>query len=914
MRPMGRIFSSCIHFSLYQGYPKVHGRRECAPPFMHRNSPAANNCAEREKQNMKKLIMAIAMAMVTAIATATNLTDGLVGYWPFDGDAKDYSGNGNHGTTYGVTLTADRSGKAGCAYNFDGASYVEVPGSSSLQISSSITLAAWVKPTEYGHNTIDTSAFVTILQGNGYSFQFGIVSGVPLSRALVYGLGSDAISDIQMPGLNAWHFVALSFNAGIMKYYKNGSLVASKNVGGTVSPSSGNLLIGVHPSGDYEYHIGAMEEVAIWNRQLSSSEIASFYNSGLKACKVSFNPNDGTGSMDEANTLSGKSLTLPANQFTRSGYVFLGWALAPDGEVVYRDGEEIEVNSNMTLYAVWERNAQDFVVRLHGNGGETGGGDLILDVNFYLDESNALPVNPFMCDRSKFLGWSVGTDNFDWSIGSGLSELISDGGSITVTEDNLLYWAAHDGAEVIDGIPTLHLYAIWETEVTTTFFNSGKPSSNASLAPPDLANHLRFRFGYESSGVWHLSGETVKLPPGKHQISCRVDSGYEWYPRTWQLLDSLGAPIGTSAGGAAADFVIESAHSIVVPSDRTAALSLFVQVLAAEEKVGFVMFQCADAMTAAQKAAWPDFPTFDVSKVKITLRPSSGGGAGLVMRIGEWEELPVGEYLWNAEYADKAGSMEIPYWETSDYRSITVEEGRSLPVEIPFLPFGREGAHSFAKLSFDGNGSNVQLGEMWFVAGSQTFSQFSVDKFSENRIPVSTRPGDLYSYDWLCNTAGGQQKIRIDSLQALRNFVVRWLNNNPPTRRFSFVADWEKQETWLREKASKAMTANSGNYEAVAAMPAANGCRTVGECYALGIDPEDPDDDFRIANFEMKDGKPVITLNHTEDGSGNSFATRIRTLGAKELGAAAQWDDVTDLQDYGAEQGYRFFKVDVELP
>jgi hypothetical protein len=47
-------------------------------------------------------------------------TNGLVGWWPFNGNANDESGNGNHGTVNGATLTSDRSGAAGKAYSFDG--------------------------------------------------------------------------------------------------------------------------------------------------------------------------------------------------------------------------------------------------------------------------------------------------------------------------------------------------------------------------------------------------------------------------------------------------------------------------------------------------------------------------------------------------------------------------------------------------------------------------------------------------------------------------------------------------------------------------------------------------------------------------------------------------------------------------
>ena len=47
------------------------------------------------------------------------LTNGLVAYYPFNGNANDESGHGNNGTVYGATLTADRFGRANSAYSFD---------------------------------------------------------------------------------------------------------------------------------------------------------------------------------------------------------------------------------------------------------------------------------------------------------------------------------------------------------------------------------------------------------------------------------------------------------------------------------------------------------------------------------------------------------------------------------------------------------------------------------------------------------------------------------------------------------------------------------------------------------------------------------------------------------------------------
>ncbi|MBK7429462.1 MAG: hypothetical protein IPI62_00575 [Bacteroidetes bacterium] len=60
-------------------------------------------------------------------------SNGLVGWWPFNGNANDESGNGNSGTVNGATLVNDRYGNPSKAYNFNGINnFIEIPHSSSL--------------------------------------------------------------------------------------------------------------------------------------------------------------------------------------------------------------------------------------------------------------------------------------------------------------------------------------------------------------------------------------------------------------------------------------------------------------------------------------------------------------------------------------------------------------------------------------------------------------------------------------------------------------------------------------------------------------------------------------------------------------------------------------------------------------
>ena len=90
--------------------------------------------------------MAVALTTQTLFAQVPSYvpTSGLVGYWPFIGNANDESGNGNNGTVTGATLTADRFGNSNSAYSFDGQSYIRVPHNQNYNFGiGNYTLSVW---------------------------------------------------------------------------------------------------------------------------------------------------------------------------------------------------------------------------------------------------------------------------------------------------------------------------------------------------------------------------------------------------------------------------------------------------------------------------------------------------------------------------------------------------------------------------------------------------------------------------------------------------------------------------------------------------------------------------------------------------------------------------------------------------
>lgn len=105
---------------------------------------------------------------------------------------------------------------------------------------------------------------------------------------------------------------------------------------------------------------------------------------------------------------------------------------------------------------------------------------------------------------------------------------------------------------------------------------------------------------------------------------------------------------------------------------------------------------------------------------------------------------------------------------------------------------------------------------------------------------------------------------------------------------------------------NQGLVAMGGTAEAAASADPDRDGLTTAEEYVAGTDPNDTSSTFR-ADIEIVDGRPVVTW--TPDLLGERA---YRTLGTKSLGADAQWDDVTDIDDPGAE-GYRFFKVSVGM-
>lgn len=203
-------------------------------------------------------------------------TEGVAGYWPFDKDSEDYSGNGNNGAATGTTKT---EGKIGMAYNFDGDDYITVPDNDMLNLNNTGTIAFWFNYSGGNYNTFISKRN---LGGNGYHM------GVEYNQQMVLvvdngpqcGVGYGHPTPIRAKP-DMWHFVAMTWDtaATTVKIYfddnrtfTNSTCLSTGSIGNKIS-----VGIGRRPDGTGQYLTGKLDEVMIWNRTLSADEISTLY-------------------------------------------------------------------------------------------------------------------------------------------------------------------------------------------------------------------------------------------------------------------------------------------------------------------------------------------------------------------------------------------------------------------------------------------------------------------------------------------------------------------------------------------------------------------------------------------------------------------------------------------------------------
>ena len=216
------------------------------------------------------------------------LTNGLVAYYPFNGNANDMSGNGNNGAVQGATLGEDRHGNANSAFIFNGVdSRITVPDSPSLRIPNDITVVCWLRFTSAPAKPIR-------LVGKGddsnrnYGLWYMATTGPePFWMFAQWppqgggGLQQNTTSFVGALAIGKWYQAVGVRSGSKARLYVDGILLAETSTVSASTYTGGQpLTLGAgHDLTDTRLQAmnGLLDDVRIYNRALSASEVTNLY-------------------------------------------------------------------------------------------------------------------------------------------------------------------------------------------------------------------------------------------------------------------------------------------------------------------------------------------------------------------------------------------------------------------------------------------------------------------------------------------------------------------------------------------------------------------------------------------------------------------------------------------------------------
>jgi hypothetical protein len=206
---------------------------------------------------------------------------GLVAAYGFEEGAGtsvgDSSGTGNAGSVSGAAWTT--AGKFGKALAFNGLNnFVSVADSNSLDLSTGMTLEAWVRPAALtGWTTVMLKERGTA--GLAYSLYASDNTNKPPAGYINRGSDVGAAGTSALP-LNAWSHLAVTYDGAALRLYVNAALATTRAITGAIPATANPLKIGGNAVWG-EYFNGLIDEVRVYNRALAQSEVQTDMNAAV---------------------------------------------------------------------------------------------------------------------------------------------------------------------------------------------------------------------------------------------------------------------------------------------------------------------------------------------------------------------------------------------------------------------------------------------------------------------------------------------------------------------------------------------------------------------------------------------------------------------------------------------------------
>jgi hypothetical protein len=246
------------------------------------------------KKQIYLMVVAACLGLLTKAQTVIPSyvpTNGLVGWWPFNGNANDESGSGNNGNIIDATLANDRFNNVNKSYMIDGVNCPNAKGISLpalINNSNAYSISIWYKTSD-STKTAQTifNSFPHQYIGVGFNYPFN--SSFANKTSVFYGNSSWLITGLTINwntyNLNNWKNVIVIKTTTEIKFYQNGILVFTEPLLSNYNSGNFNaIVVGASSinggSQCYETFKGSIDDIGIWNRALTTCEVKKLYTSG----------------------------------------------------------------------------------------------------------------------------------------------------------------------------------------------------------------------------------------------------------------------------------------------------------------------------------------------------------------------------------------------------------------------------------------------------------------------------------------------------------------------------------------------------------------------------------------------------------------------------------------------------------
>lgn len=234
----------------------------------------------------------------TVNPSTSDLNEGLIAYYPFNGNSDDESGNAYNLTAHETVLISNRFGEASKAYSFNGTtSYMTIPPLLKADSLRDFTISLWVK-TEASKSQHLFSFFANpdaqycdhfceLIQTNGTFLIYHEI----VTSYYAYGCSMADIYDTIINPVGKWtHIVLLqhydtekaSYKEYSYSHYVNGKKLKSASGTETSEPNPKAIKLDlggiIGSSGNLNFFNGGIDDIRIYNRALSEDEILQLYN------------------------------------------------------------------------------------------------------------------------------------------------------------------------------------------------------------------------------------------------------------------------------------------------------------------------------------------------------------------------------------------------------------------------------------------------------------------------------------------------------------------------------------------------------------------------------------------------------------------------------------------------------------